>query len=609
MIRTFRSTWLAAAVTCSITPFAAAAVEDLATLFPENTTFLLSATDLGAIDKLEEHSVVKIISTPELKKAFAPTIGKWTEQLEKFEKYWKDEAGLNRRELQDLFPGGIALGVTLDPDALKEANKAGKKFTELDRDETPMAIVAHFSGDEAKAKGVMEALMRSSPTEDEPGDKPKLVFPDDFNSESDDDRGVKLHIWTPKKERKYNTTAWALHDKVLIMANSEANLRASLDRARNNGASLATATTYKEVATRVKGGNVKLYAHVQPLIKMGINAAGEKMADSAAPGMPDFGKVMGALGVDRFESIYAMANTKENAVDVELGVTYQQKPGILKIMATSGPGKAPDFFAPDFKTAGYGTFNWSQFMTGVQELIQEAVPQVGAMVNAQLDVIRGGTGVDIQKGLLGSFGPNYWSVSGALEPKLADTLKKSDDDEAAIPQAEPQVMGIEVKDRKGFELALTSLLNYAAPGQALFEKSDYQGYTLHQFKSAPIPLIYLTTDDWFIFSVGPRVLLDKVLTRLSKGGNQENLFSQAHVASAIRALPEGGDGTNYTDLGTMLESLVALVQQVPNAELDEYVDIDALPAQLNIPLALTSRVYNEANSLRFRFHIEEKAKQ
>jgi hypothetical protein len=437
-----------------------------------------------------------------------------------------------------------------------------------------------------------------------------LVFPDDYKSETDDDRGVKLHIWSPKKERKNETTAWALHDKVLIITSSEESLRASLDRTRNGGTSLASAANYKEVATRVKGSDVVFYAHVQPIIQTGIALAKQRKADApAAPGMPDFNKVFGALGLDRFESAYVMANTKENAVDLEMGVTYQQKPGILKLIATSGPGKVPEFFAPDFKTGGYGTFNWSQLMAGVQELIQEAVPEIGAMLNMQLDVIRGGTGVDIQKGLLGSFGPNYWSVSGALEPKLAETPKKLDDDEVEMPQAEPQVMGIEVKDRKGFELALTSILNYAAPGQALFEKLEYQGYTLHQFKNAPIPLIYLTTDDWFIFSVGPRVLLDKVLTRLSKGGNQDNLFSQAHVASAIRALPEGGDGTNYTDLGTMLESLIALARQVPNAELDEYVDVDALPAQLQIPLALSSRIYNEANSLRFRFHIEEKAKQ
>lgn len=608
MNRTFRAPWLVAALTCTIAPLAVA-VDDLLTLLPEKTTLAVSATDLKAVEKLEDHAVVKVIGTPELKKAFAPAIGKWTEQLESFEKYWKEEAGLNNRDLQDLFAGGIAVGMTLDPESMKSEISAGKSFSDvIDDVEAPVAIVAHFGGDEAKADDVVKALMRSSSGEEGKKDEPPLVFPDDYNSVTDDDHGVKLHIITPKKERKNETMAWALNDKVLITTNSEKNLRSMLDRARNGGSSLATAPQFKEVATRAKGSDVVFYAHIQPWIKTGLSTALERSEKGdPEPGAPDFGKIAAVLGIDQFESVYGMANTKENAVDVEFGVTFQKKPGILKLLSSSGPGKAPEFLAPDLKNGSYGTFDWAQCMTDVQDMLQEAMPTMNMMLEMQLGEIRTKTGVDIKKGLLGSFGSNYWSAADALEAKRGAKTKK-DDDLPVTPEAAPQVIGIELKGQKAFDLALTSILNYVAPGQGLFEKVEYQGYTLNQFKSSPIPVVYVTTEDWFIFSVGPRTLLEKILTRLSKGGNQDNLFTQPHVVSAIRALPAGGVGTTYTDLGSMLETVLTLARQVPSSELEEFMNVEALPEHISLPLALSSRFYNEANSVRFRLHIEEKAK-
>jgi hypothetical protein len=184
-------------------------------------------------------------------------------------------------------------------------------------------------------------------------------------------------------------------------------------------------------------------------------------------------------------------------------------------------------------------------------------------------------------------------------------------DEITPPAPEPQVVGFKVKDRRALELALSSLLNWAMPGQPLFEKQEYQGVEIQQFKIPTVPLAFTVTDDWFMLSVGPRIMLEKVLSRLKKGGGADNLFGQPHVKAAIRALPDEGDhGTSYTDLGALMESLVALFHAIPSGEgvFDDILDLDELPRDLQLPLAAASRIYNEDHALRLRLHIEEKAR-
>jgi hypothetical protein len=120
---------------------------------------------------------------------------------------------------------------------------------------------------------------------------------------------------------------------------------------------------------------------------------------------------------------------------------------------------------------------------------------------------------------------------------------------------------------------------------------------------------YVLTDDWFLIFGGPRVVLDKVLSRMRKGGGGEHLFAQSHVASAIKALPEGGNGTSYTDLGVLLGAIADLAKQLPGGgEPNGFIDFEALPDDLNLPLALSSRAFNEDGGLRVYMHIEEKAR-
>jgi hypothetical protein len=593
---------------------------DLLSAFPENTTFVISSTDVERLQSLDEHAVTKVLTTPELRKAFAPGLKRWEDGLAAMEKHWKDESGLSVKELRELFDGGAAFGFAFNMNAL--ASTLTARVEKRDPDKSPVTedsmqgmIMAHFAGDEATAEKVMNGFLRgtegsSKDKKDDKGEE-KLVFPDDYTSDVHEERGVKLHVWSPKKTSKGSASAWALVDKVLILTNGEKTLKACVERLQQGGSSFAESPAVKDLLARMKTNDLFGIAHVQPFMQvietLAIKTFSEK-SKSGPPGMPDPAKIFGWLGLTKFEIGYMAFDFKGEAMNVDLGVAFKEKPGVLKLIATSGPGTMPDFLPVDATSGGFGTMSLDRMMGTIEEFLADVMPPVNAMVSVKLDEIRRQSGADIKKDLLGNLGPDYWTVTGLPAEGLGAKLKKKDEDElVAAEDVEAQVVGFRMKDRKTFELALSSILNWALPGQALFEKSDYQGFAVQQFKGTPVPVGYVITDDWFMIFVGPRVVLDKVLSRLRKGGGGEHLFNQPHVASAMKALPEGGDGTSYADLGVMLGALAEVAKELPGGgEPNPFIDFDALPDDLKIPLTLTTRTYNEEGGLRLRIHIEEK---
>jgi hypothetical protein len=245
------------------------------------------------------------------------------------------------------------------------------------------------------------------------------------------------------------------------------------------------------------------------------------------------------------------------------------------------------------------------------QVVADIDPDTAAMVNAQLDTLRKNTGVDIKKDLLAHLGTELWSASAPLPEKAGKgaAAKKPDDDfdpEFDELGNESNLFGLKLKDRKAFELALDSLVNALAPGDAIFEKREVQGFTVKNVKNAPVG--YVITDDWAIINMGPQDLLEKVLARIKKGGGGEHLLTLPHVQSAIKALPGDDDGTSYMDFEAFVRTLLPMAQQA--ARLGAFgPDVkDTIPDKLDIPLVLSSRTYKDAAALRVRLHVEKKAK-
>jgi hypothetical protein len=581
---------------------------------PEETSVYFSFSKTKDTPALADHPIYKALATPAMKKAFAPLLAQMAEGEERAAKVWKEETGLTLEQAEALMAGTTAFGLRAQFDQIvdKIAENRGKgadvesPFTMMD-----MIGAVHFAGDEALAEKVVNAYLRifKEGNASAAAKNPDVSKFPEFEATTEDHEGVKLHIYKPKGGEKaiLRDAGWAFMDKMIVFASSEKALAGAVDLAKKGGPSLAKAPRFAPIAEKSKNGNftffVDLHATIGAMVKKFVALQGNAVQEGA----PNPATVLAALGVDKFDSVSLLGDFKGGAVTAELGVNYHDKPGLMSLMAVDGPGTVPDFLPPYATSGAYGTFVLERMMTAAEQVLKEAYPPFSAAMAVQLDEVKQKTGVDIKKDLLANLGPDMWSVTGELATPGKLSEKKGDDEDEDLA-TEPQVFGLRVKDKKAFQLALKSLLNYVAPDQALFEDREYRGNTIRSMKGLPMPVSYVLTDDWLIVNLGPEILLEDVLGRLKSPGG-EHLFGQAHIRDAFKAFPAGDSGTSYLNFGDLLQTIVTLLRQLPEVEaLDSIVDLKALPEKLNLSLSLFSKSYLEDNGYRVHFRLEEKSK-
>ncbi len=611
------------ALFCTLLPSLRAAT-DLATLLPEDTNIVFNLPDAHAFDKLEEHPLVKVFSTDEIKKLVGPFLAMQEKNKEMVAKIWKEEAGMSIEEARALMNGGIITGMRVRFADMVKARRAGlggpapelSPFQFMEG-----TVVAHFAGDEAAAEKYVNANIRvmaevaketAKLDEDEDEDEkpaPKFAaFPDDYQASVEDYAGVKVHLWKakPGKPAVVETPCWALVDKVFIVGLSERALQESVDRLKKGGNSLADTANYKAISAIAKDDAGFGYVDIQGLAAPLIAELDENVKRGGVP--PQSIRVVRALGVEKLDTAYMSFGVKGNGAHAEFGLTYHDKPAIMEFLAVDGPGTPPTFIPAEADSVGYGTIHLDRMLAVVEQVLAEADAGTAAMFASQLDSVRNNTGVDIKKNLLAHMGSEFWTATAPL-PETGAKKKPADDEDEDELEPESTVMGLQLKDRKAFELSLTTLVNTFAPGGALFESRDVQGFTVKNIKNTPMQVGFVFTDDWLIISVGPQEFLEKVLSRIKKGGEGDSIFSLPHVKAALAALPGDDDGTSYMDFEAFVRSLLPPLKQL--ADLGTFgpdVDSDSFPEKLDIPLALVSRTYRDAKALRVRIHIETKAK-
>ena len=591
--------------------FCPARAGDLAALLPEDTTLAVVGPDVGKLSKLDGHPIAKALATPELKKLFAPFLEQYATDRERNDRIMKEETGMNLDEVNALLKGPFAYGYRVDFPGLIAAAEKRKPDGEMPSPfqfmETSVAMT--FDGSEELAgkiaKGQGRVMSLAMTEAGKAAGAKSARFPEDFDASTEEYHGATLHLWKLRRGEKslIEAVGWVLLDKAFVVGLSEQALRGSVDRAKNGARSLADSASYRSTVAQAKNSDLAAYLDMK-----GIVAQLMKMAEQRAkPGLVpvDPVKAMEAIGIRNFEALYGAFTFSETAAEGEVGVTFDQKPLLLDLVALDGPGTAPDFIPADADSGSYGTFHFSRLMPAVEKMVAAAAPVFVDIFTAQIDMLKKTSGVDLQKDLFGNMGPNSWSASAPNAGSPAG--KKSGDEDEPEPE-ESQVFGIQLKDRKAFELALDSLINVAAPGKALFEESEYQGFTIKRMKGASSPVAFLTTDEWLIIATGPQDLCERILSRM-KSGATDGLFSQPHVREAVAGLPEGGHGTGYMDLNVLFNQLLPLLsglEEVPGIE--KFMDLDELPEKVNIPLDLASRQFMDAHSLSGRIRIGEKAK-
>ena len=585
----------------------ARAVENLATLLPEDPAFFASMQDSYLFENLEEHPIAKIIRQSELRKVFAPLMKLQAAGQERAEKIYKEETGMTPAELRKFFSGGTAMGMKFD---------FARMFDELGKNRgttgqtSPFEFIdfvyaMSFTGDEAVTEKIARAYGRvmkeTAAATAATANATKLAqFPDDYDASTDDYAGVKLHLWKIKQGSKasFESPCYALLDGTLVISTSDRSLRAAVDRVKKGGASLADSPRYVQLAKTAKESDMFAFfdiaAVVRPLMektaKEGGLAAGQSLA------------IVRALGLHKLDFLFFTLDASKNRADMEFGLTFHDQPGIMKILAMDGPGTVPSFIPPDADSAGYGTLHLDRVLAGIEALVKEAMPMMGDVIGTQLDELKKRTGVDIRKDLIANLGPDIWSEGASLPENTA----KKKEDGADGANAESSVIAFKVKSRSAVELAMDTLINKTAPDAAMFEKREYQGHSIHNIKGAPIS--YLFTDDWLMISIGAPNLLEKTLTRMAKGGD-DHLFALPGVKAAFAGLPGGDDGSSYMDLGLTLDKFLTFLRkenEIP--PLKTLINFDDPPKTLNLPLVIGVRQYHDETSVRVRVHFSEKTK-
>ncbi len=591
------------ALAASIMPVRA--VENLTTLLPEEVTMFMAMPDSMVFEKLSDHPMHKAFANSGLKKIFSPLIEKQEESKKLADKIYKEETGMTLEELQKRFPGGIAMGMKIDVMAIKAAfelrmvQPGDAAEPEMPKGMFNMTMASAFSGDEEMAGKMAKAYARifKEAAKGMTGPSKMASFPDEYDQTSEDYAGVKLNLWKLKKGAKsiFETPGYMVFDNTLVISTSEEGLRGAVDRVKKGAKSLADSERHAQLAKSQKDADMLAYLDLSTIIKPAMNM----MAKEGGAEMGQVLTIMRVLGLPKFDMLYASADVSKGRSDIEMGLTFHDSPGIMKVMAMDGPGIVPNFLPPDADSGGHGTIQLDKMFDAIESLVKEAVPAFGDVMTQQLDEFKKATGVDIRKDILANVGPDIFS---ATLPLTAEAAKNEDEN-----AMEPTVLGLKLKNRKAVELAVDTIINKTAPDGAMFEKREYQGVNIRNMKDAPMGFLF--TDDWLIISVGPQTLLEKTITRMSKGGD-DHLFAQPVVKSAFEGLPGGDDGSTYIDLGPTLDTLMELAGEMGGGlpGISDILNLKDLPKQMNLPIVIGMRQYLDDKSVRMRMHFAEKKK-
>lgn len=634
------------------------AAEPLAASLPGETKVFFSVSNLTNVRKVSSHPLLKSLTDGEVGKALKPLIDKAAGEADaETNALLKEETGLTLAELLAKFPGAAAAGLNIDfAEAVKEDT--------MDHPPVGITLLADYTGDETlmqkmlaafdkleekaavrKAKEAEAEEKKADDGEEEEEDEdekdlPEANWPGDYEETVTEIGGAKVHEWKVRDEEKMDgdPMSWAVSGGKAALTIGKSDLKemvTRLSKATEEG-SLKATPAWKTMPDSLQDSDLLTGVNLESLlgeIQEGLRLKMEK-------GQVDTGglpinplQVWTGLGLDQFRMAFVDTNLEGDAAAIHVGLTYAEKPALLKIYAANGPGTPPAFVPSDVQEIAWGTMDWGKMFDGIKELATAVSPMAAGGIEVGLTEIKKKIGVDLRTDLLGQMGDDLWSVSHLdpedaaeaaaaakknLEKEEKDDGEEEDDEEAsgnqslsalALTGGQSQVIGIALRDSKAFALSLKSMFNTLAPGEGLFEEREYLGKTIHQFKGTPPGMVisWLIHNDTWIFSVGKPGLLEKVLGGMDKKPANP-LILEPHVQAALAKLPEGGVSSSYANAGQMIDLVFKMIKPVllDQAEGEAAETLKNLPDQLNLPWHLVSRMYLGDKSTDVRIRLSAK---
>ena len=617
------------------------AADPLVAVMPGDTTFFVNLSSLTKLRGAKDHPLMKSLRSGEMGKVLEPMLEKLAGEADaQTEALLKEETGLTAEELMTKFPGGAAASVKLSFKKLMEDGGAGNP-------DVGLTLVADFAGDEelmAKMLNAFDKLEETSSDakkkaeentgdedededEDEADDRrPEANWPADYEETITEAGGAKIHEWTVKDPDKMSgdNMSWGVAHGKAMLSIGDSDLKEVAGRLAtpSDPGSLAATAAWKTVPDADRDADVLMGFNLEYLlgeVQEGLRVQMEK-GQLNTGGLPinPLQAWVGA-GLDQFRMAYVSTTLEPEDASMHMGLTYQEKPALLKIYAAKGPGTPPEFVPADVQQISWGTMDWGAMFDNIKELATAVSPMAAGGMDLGMTELKKNIGVDLRADILGQMGDDLWSVShtepGSTEAPDGEKEQEEDDaDEDEVPlglsalaltQGQSQVMGIALRDAKAFNLSLTSMINTLAPGEALFEDRDFMGVKIHQVKGTPpnMSVAWLIHRDTLIFSIGKPELLEKVLGGMEKKpGNP--LIAEPHVKAAFAKLPEGGVSSGYLNAGQMMDVILGTLKSVLEDQMEgEAAEImKTLPDKLDLPWYVVTRIYlgDQAADVRLR---------
>ena len=447
------------------------------------------------------------------------------------------------------------------------------------------------------------------------------VWPEDYEETITEVEGVKVYEWTVSdlKKTRGEALAWSVGKGKAAFTVGKTDLKdivTRLVKASSEG-SLGTTAAWKSMPSSIQDSDVLSGVNLESLlgeVQEGLRIKMEqgKLNTGGLPINPLQAWV--GAGLDQFRMAFISTTLEPEDASMHMGLTYAEKPALLKIYAAKGPGTPPDFVPADVQQISWGTMDWGAMFDSIKELATAVSPMAAGGMDMGLTELKKKIGVDLRADILGQMGDDLWSVAHT-DPVAAndpDGEKEDADDEVplalsalAFTEGQAQVVGIALRDAKAFNLSLTSMINTLAPGRALFEDRDFMGVKIHQVKGTPpnMSVAWLIHRDTLIFSIGKPELLEKVLGGMEKKPANP-LIAEPHVKAAFAKLPEGGVSSGYLNAGQMMDVILGALKPVLEEQLEgEAAEIiKGLPDKLDLPWYVVTRTYlgDQAADVRLR---------
>jgi hypothetical protein len=316
---------------------------------------------------------------------------------------------------------------------------------------------------------------------------------------------------------------------------------------------LAASDAYRTLRAEHPDADVILSVNAKGLssaLRTGVAEGLEKKPEAEAMGI-HAGSVVDALGLDAVAGLSWTVRVRPEETRIDQAVTVKENRGLVSLFTyLPGPCHPPAFVPENAVLAWSNRFDVAAFYHALIGIVETVSPGIGALAETQLRQIALSAGLDLERDILGRFGPDGFGIY--LRSPVGEESPSAGD----IPQLS-QVTGCVSPDPQALVDAVTGVMSSVVPDStSAWSTREVGGVTMHTVGTgagAPHPggLSYAVAGDVVLFAAGDPAALETVLRTRARGG--KGLWGRRDLAPLFASLPADASSIGYADLGALFD--------------------------------------------------------